>query len=170
MPKNDVIKLAEWSKIKGITLLVDESFVDFTYGFEENSLLNNHILEDYPNLWVMKSISKSYGVPGLRLGIFATSNIELIAKIKKEVSIWNINSFAEFYLQIYGKYEDEYKKACVKFIEERERFFNELKTIPYLRVIPSQANYFLCEVLSKFTSAELTQELILNDVIISNCG
>jgi histidinol-phosphate/aromatic aminotransferase/cobyric acid decarboxylase-like protein len=118
----------------------------------------------------MKSISKSYGVPGLRLGIFATSNIELIAKIKKEVSIWNINSFAEFYLQIYGKYEDEYKKACVKFIEERERFFNELKTIPYLRVIPSQANYFLCEVLSKFTSAELTQELILNDVIISNCG
>jgi histidinol-phosphate/aromatic aminotransferase/cobyric acid decarboxylase-like protein/choline kinase len=170
MPKNDVIKLAEWSKIKGITLLVDESFVDFTYGFEENSLLNNHILEDYPNLWVMKSISKSYGVPGLRLGIFATSNIELIAKIKKEVSIWNINSFAEFYLQIYGQYEDEYKKACVKFIEERERFFNELKTIPYLRVIPSQANYFLCEVLSKFTSAELTQELILNDVIISNCG
>ncbi|HRT14251.1 MAG TPA: aminotransferase class I/II-fold pyridoxal phosphate-dependent enzyme [Bacteroidales bacterium] len=170
MPKNDVIKLAEWSKIKGITLLVDESFVDFTYGFEENSLLNNHILEDYPNLWVMKSISKSYGVPGLRLGIFATSNIELIAKIKKEVSIWNINSFAEFYLQIYGKYEDEYKKACVKFIEERERFFNELKTIPYLRVIPSQANYFLCEVISKFTSAELTQKLILNDVIISNCG
>jgi histidinol-phosphate/aromatic aminotransferase/cobyric acid decarboxylase-like protein len=119
---------------------------------------------------VMKSISKSYGVPGLRLGVFATSNTELIAKLKKEVSIWNINSFAEFYLQIYGKYEKDYFRACEKFIEERDIFYNELCEIPYLYVIPSQANYFLCEVIDKYTSAELTQKLIEHDIIISNCG
>lgn len=170
MPKADVLRLAEWCAERNIRLVVDESFVDFTYGFERNSLLHDDILERFPKMAVMKSISKSYGVPGLRLGVFATADTELITRMKKEVSIWNINSFAEFYLQIYGKYEKEYKKACDKFIEEREMFYDELKTITFLRVIPSQANYFLCEVVGRYTSAELTQKLIENDVIISNCG
>lgn len=170
MPKNDVLQLAEWCAIKGIRLLVDESFVDFTYGAVDNSLLCMMILTAYPHMMVMKSISKSYGVPGLRLGILATADIDLIVRMKKEVSIWNINSFAEFYLQIYGKYEKDYIKACAKFIAERETFYTELQSIPYLRVIPSQANYFLCEVIAKYTSSELTQKLIENDVIVSNCG
>lgn len=170
MPTTDVLRLAEWCAAKEIRLLVDESFVDFTYGGVGNSLLHDGILAAYPHMMVMKSISKSYGVPGLRLGVFATSDAGLIAKMKKEVSIWNINSFAEFYLQIYGKYEKDYVKACAKFIAERETFYAELQTIPYLRVIPSQANYFLCEVTGKYTSAELTQKLIENDVIVSNCG
>ena len=170
MPKNDVLQLAEWCAIKGIRLLVDESFVDFTYGAVDNSLLYDDILTAYPHMMVMKSISKSYGVPGLRLGILATAGIYLIVRMKKEVSIWNINSFAEFYLQIYGKYEKDYIKACAKFIAERETFYTELQSIPYLRVIPSQANYFLCEVIAKYTSSELTQKLIENDVIVSNCG
>ena len=170
MPKNDVLQLAEWCAIKGIRLLVDESFVDFTYGAVDNSLLYDDILTAYPHMMVIKSISKSYGVPGLRLGILATADIDLIVRMKKEVSIWNINSFAEFYLQIYGKYEKDYIKACAKFIAERETFYTELQSIPYLRVIPSQANYFLCEVIAKYTSSELTQKLIENDVIVSNCG
>ena len=168
--KQDVLRLASWCKDMNIRLLVDESFVDFTIGYTDNSLLHNDILMQYPSMMVIKSISKSYGVPGLRLGIFASADIDLIARIKKEVSIWNINSFAEFYMQIYGKYENDYAKACQKFVAEREIFYGELDQIPYLHVIPSQANYFLCEVIEKYTSAELTQKLIEHDVIISNCG
>lgn len=67
--------------------------------------------------------------------------------MKKEVSIWNINSFAEFFMQIYNKHEDDYKKACKKFVAERARFLSDLQRVPFLRVMPSQANYFLCEVL-----------------------
>ena len=74
------------------------------------------MLADNPHLVVIKSISKSYGVPGLRLGMAATSDMELINKMRKDVSIWNINSFAEFYMQIYGKYEKDYQKACRDFI------------------------------------------------------
>lgn len=170
IPKSDVLKLASWCGSRGVRLLVDESFVDFTEGGASNSLLDNDILISNPHMMVMKSISKSYGVPGLRLGVFASSDSELIGRIKKEVPIWNINSFAEYYMQIYGKYEKDYHKACGKFIAEREIFYRELQSIPYLRVIPSQANYFLCEVTDRFTSAELTQKLIENDVIISNCG
>lgn len=167
---DNVIMLAAWCKEKGISLLVDESFVDFTDGFENNSLLHNDILESYPNLSVMKSISKSYGVPGMRLGVFATADKETIARMKKDVAIWNINSFGEFYMQIYGKYEKDYNKACHKFIAERERFYSLLQQIPYLHVMPSQANYFLCEVTDRFTSKELTQILLDHDVLISNCG
>lgn len=170
IPTADVLQLADWCAQRKIHLIVDESFVDFTYGYENNSLLHDEILEKYPTMMVMKSISKSYGVPGLRLGIFASANKELIAKIKKEVSIWNINSFGEFYMQIFGKYEKDYKNACAEFIKEREHFYKELDTIPFLHVMPSQANYFLCEVTSRYTSAELTQKLIDANVIISNCG
>lgn len=170
IPKADVIRLAAWCAENDIRLIVDESFVDFTDGYEANSLLHNDLLERFPTMMVMKSISKSYGVPGLRLGVFVTADKAMIADLKKDVSIWNINSFGEFYMQIFGKYEDDYKKACIKFVKEREIFKAELDTIPFLHVIPSQANYFLCEVTDRYTSAELTQKLIDRDVLISNCG
>ncbi len=170
IPKADVLRIADWCQEHDIRLIVDESFVDFTYGYENNSLLHNDILHKYPSMMVMKSISKSYGVPGLRLGVLASSDEGLVARIKKDISIWNINSFGEFYMQIFGKYEKDYIKACGKFIAERELFHEELLTIPYLRVIPSQANYFLCEVTAKYTSAELTQKLIERDVLVSDCG
>lgn len=106
----------------------------------------------------------------MRLGVLASANRELIARMKKEVSIWNINSFCEFYMQIFGKYEADYRQACRQFANERKIFYRELQQIPYLRVMPSQANFFLCEVTSRFTSAQLTQCLIEHDVLISNCG
>lgn len=171
IPVSDLRSLINWAHERGITLIVDESFVDFTDGFENNSLLHNSILENHNNLVVVKSISKSYGVPGLRLGILASGDKELIARMKKEVAIWNINSFAEFYMQIYGKYEKDYTVACHRFIKERNIFFEELKAVSYLRVIPSQANYFLCEVTDKYTATELTQLLLQRyNILIKDCG
>lgn len=171
IPKNDVLGLVKWAAERNIRMIVDESFVDFTDNHKDNSLLHNDILESNPNLMVMKSISKSYGVPGLRLGVFATSDKEIIAKMKKDVAIWNINSFAEYYMQIFAKYEKDYQKACDKFIEERNLFINELRQIPFLRVIDSQANYFLCEVKNKYTSTELTRVLLEKaDILIKDCS
>lgn len=169
--KDDVLLLAEWARKKGIRLVVDESFVDFSDGSVENSLLCNAILERYPNLVIVKSISKSYGVPGLRLGVLASSDEQLISFIKKDVAIWNINSFAEFYMQIFNKYELDYQKACLEFIAERNRFFTELQSIKYLRVIPSQANFFLCEVISTYSSFELAKILLdRHNIIIKDCS
>ena len=160
IPKDEVLSLADWCAQRGIRLLVDESFVDFADNGLNNSLLNDEILEQYPELLVMKSISKSYGVPGLRLGVLAGADTALLDKMKKDVAIWNINSFAEFYMQIFNKYESFYKSACEKFIAERNRFAERLSSIPYLRVIPSQANYFLCQVTDRYTSRQLTEKLL----------
>lgn len=166
----DVLRLLAWAEDRGIRLVVDESFVDFSEGYEKNTLLRNDILANHPQLVVMKSISKSYGVPGLRLGILASGDEALIEWMKKDVAIWNINSFAEFYMQIFGKYENDYRRACEKFIQERNRFFAALQAIPFLRVIPSQANYFLCEVKAPYTSAELTHCLLRKNILIKDCS
>ena len=155
IPKDDVLRLAAWCEQRNIRLVVDESFVDFSVDYKNNSLLSDRILEAYPHMAVMKSISKSFGVPGLRLGILCSADKELIACIKKEVSIWNLNSFAEFFMQIYNKHEKDYLKACDKFLAERDDFEKGLRTIPYLRVMPTQANYFLCEVLPPYTAKEI---------------
>lgn len=171
IPKADVVRLAAWCKERNIQLVVDESFVDFSDDFLHNSLLYDETLEAYPNLLVMKSISKSYGVPGLRLGILATSQRETIARIKQDVSIWNINSFAEFFMQIYNKYQAQYEKACQQFIDERNRFALRLKEIHFLRVLPTQANYFCCEVKPPYTAAELTKLLLARfDIMIKDCN
>ena len=146
IPYADLLSLVEWTGEHDIRLVVDESFVDFSVGYERNTLLRNDILSRYPHLVVMKSISKSYGVPGLRLGVLASADSSLIDWMRQDVAIWNINSFAEFYMQIFGKYENDYKLASRLFVEERTRFQQELAAIPWLRVIPSQANYFLCEL------------------------
>lgn len=171
IPPKDLLFLATWTKSKNVLFIVDESFVDFAENSVGNTLLNNEILESFSNLVVLKSISKSYGVPGLRLGVIATSNIQLISQMKKNVSIWNINSFAEFYMQIFGKYENDYEKACIKFQNERQRFFQELQTIQFLRIIPSQANYFLCEVIDEYSSKELTEILLEKyNILIKDCS
>lgn len=171
IPKPDVLKLAQWCEERNIRLVVDESFVDFSDNFAENSLLEDDILENNRNLVVVKSISKSYGVPGLRLGIMATADVPLINYIKKDVSIWNINSFAEFYMQIFGKYQSDYTDACNKFIAERRRFEKELQTIPFLEVMPTQANYFFCRIKDKYTAYELTRILLDKfQIMIKDCN
>ena len=162
--------MVQWTKEKGLQFIVDESFVDFANVKGQFSLFDNDILSANQHLIVVKSISKSYGVPGLRLGVLASGNINTIAKLKKQVAIWNINSFGEFYLQIYEKYHKDYDKACEQFREERELFYKELKTIPFLKVYPSQANYFLCKVTDRFTSHELALELLKNSILIKDCG
>lgn len=171
IPYKDVLRLASWCRNEGIRLVVDESFVDFSTEFPKNTLLCNDVLEQFPDMIVVKSISKSYGVPGLRLGIMASADKELISYVKKDVSIWNLNSFAEFFMQIYTKHEADYIKAAEKFRKEREVFRQELKSVPFLRVFDSESNYFLCEVLPPYESYALAVRLLNeHNILIKDCS
>ena len=168
IPYADCLRLAQWCEERNIVFVLDESFIDFST--EHPTFFNNELLERYNHLVVIKSISKSYGVPGLRLGLLATSNYLLMTNLRRSVSIWNINSFAEFFLQILGKYERSYAQAMDDFRAERERFVAELQTIDYLRVIPSEANYLLCEVLPPHTPRELAINLLKqHNILIKDC-
>lgn len=168
IPKNELLRLVEWTKEEEIRLLIDESFVDFAEE-ENNTMIQTEILNSNPNLYVMKSISKSYGVPGLRLGVLASGDTQLIEALKKDVSIWNINSFAEFYMQIEEKYKNDYALAIKQFRNERKKFESDLREIKGLRIIPSQANYIMAEITNGITAAELTRKLIVkHNILIKN--
>lgn len=172
MPVKDLIMLINWARSQSIKLIVDESFVDFADTDTPNdlstlTLIKECILSLYSNLYVIKSISKSYGIPGARLGILASNDSETIDALKKTVSIWNINSFGEFFLQIKEKYDKDYAKALIKLRAEREYMFQELTKISFLTVYPSQANYVMCEVHS-ISATELCYKLLRKNIFIKN--
>lgn len=160
IPKAELLRLIEWSKAKSIRLVIDESFADFA-DEEDNTLIDQEILESNPHLFVMKSISKSYGVPGIRLGVLASGDESTIAKMKKDVAIWNINSFGEFYMQIEEKYKKDYAEALLKIKAERARFQDELTKVKGIRVIPSQANYVMVELNEGLSAMDLLKRLLL---------
>ena len=166
--KMDLLKLITWTGKQGIKLLIDESFVDFAEE-EDSTIIEQEILNKNKHLYVMKSISKSYGVPGLRLGVLASGDTDTIAKMKKDVAIWNINSFAEFYMQIEEKYKKDYAEALGHFKKERARYIAELAKIEGLRVIPSQANYVMAEIIAEVSAKELNRQLIVKyNILIKN--
>lgn len=167
LPHDELLELLDWCKSRDTKLILDESFVDFA-DEPDSSLIKTNILHQYPNLIVIKSISKSHGVPGLRLGLLATSDSELMQQIRASLPIWNINSFAEFYLQILEKYRKDFELALDKFRAERGTFAAELVKIPDLNVFPSQANYFIIQ-LRNITASELAERLLVDyDIFIKD--
>ncbi len=165
IPQRDVLKFAEWCKNNNIKLILDESFTDFAD--EENAtLIDEEILGAYNNLIVIKSVSKSHGVPGVRLGIMVSADENLISVMKKEVGRWNINSLGEFYLQIEEKYHKDYQKAILLFKEERSRFISALESINNLRIIPTQSNNVMIEITGDMTARDLARKLLTENILI----
>ena len=157
---DDMIKIIQKCKYQDKKIVVDESFIDFASKEEKYTLIDNEILERFNNLIVIKSISKSYGIPGLRLGVIACGNRIEIANIKESLPIWNINSFAEYFLQVMDLYKSEYDYACIKIAIEREEFSNKLRRFEFLEIYESQANYILCKVEKPYTSKKICVDLL----------
>ncbi len=169
IPKKQVLELVGYMKEKGKQLILDESFVDFSTENDENTLIEKEIVAKYPNLIIVKSISKSYGVPGIRLGVVVSSDTALLGAMKEKLPVWNINSYGEFFLQIYGKYEKDYHKAAKQIAKERDRLYKELQKVSFLEPIYSQANYFLCKV-KGITATELTKIMMKKyNVLLKDC-
>lgn len=164
---NDIIPIIEKCEKEGKIIIFDESFIDFADKDDRYTLISNDILSKYRNLVVVKSISKSYGVPGIRLGILASGNTELVSKIRSLVSVWNINSYGEYFLQIANLYKNDYFESCNKIGEERKKFISELSNIDGIDVYDSQANYILCN-LGNNDSTLVAANLLENDIFIKD--
>ena len=157
--KDDILDLISFAKENGKGLIVDESFADFAVSERRYTLFDDELIKNNPQLVVIKSISKSFGVPGLRLGLLASSNTELLVDLKQEMQVWNINSFGEYYLQIYQLYAKDYKKACDQIAIERAHLIEELKKLNVKKVYDSEANYVMVD-LGAQSSLELTIRLL----------
>lgn len=160
MFKKDVEKLIRWTNENRILLIIDESFIDLVDIEHNSSLLVQEVIEEYPNLIIIKDISSLYGIPGLGVGVLASGNVNLVETIKTRFPLYNINSFSEFYLQIFEKYALDYDIGINKFKNSRKNFIKNLKKVKNLSVVPSQSYFVLCEVAGKIKSTELTSKLL----------
>lgn len=167
----DLLALAHHMGQEGKRLILDESFVDFAEPEHCASLLRQDVLEAHPHLVIVKSISKSYGVPGCRLGVLATADAELLARIQAHAPVWNVNSFGEYFLQIIGKYNAAYETACRQIRAERSRFHRLLSAVPNVRVVPSHANFFLCELGGPILTIELAERMLRDHaILVKDCS
>ncbi|MBX7491485.1 aminotransferase class I/II-fold pyridoxal phosphate-dependent enzyme [Helicobacter turcicus] len=171
LPKEDIEEILNWTKARNINVVLDESFIDFADEKHYYTFLTEEKLALYPNLILIKSISKSYGVAGIRLGILASSNATILKEIQDKCSIWNINSIAEYFLQAIVKYKKEYKKSCERLVKTRKIFVKELKEIEQIKVFDSQSNYVLCSIKDERISVEeLAIFCLKNNFLIKDCS
>ncbi len=168
LKKEELLELLDICQASNTRCVIDESFIDFAEPELRYSLLDDELLEKYPQLIVIKSISKSYGVPGLRLGLIAAADTAFLERFKALMPIWNINSFAEYYLQIFTLYAASYTESCDRIAEQRNILLSELGKIPFLKPYPSQANYILCRC-DGISSKDLANRLLRdNDLLIKD--
>ena len=172
IPFNELNNVIRWCQEEGKNIIIDESFVDFAdidskTKIDEISIIKDPILNKYRNLIVIKSLSKSYGIPGVRLGVLATGNEDIINEIKEDISIWNINSFAEFSLQIMEKYYKDYLNSISKIRKCRSILMKKLAEIEYIKPYESNANYIMCK-LNGVSSKELCCRLLKRNIFVKD--
>jgi histidinol-phosphate/aromatic aminotransferase/cobyric acid decarboxylase-like protein len=151
-------------------LIVDESFIDFARNSEEESLENE--IEKYPNLVIFKSMSKAYGICGIRIGYMLTANVGFLDQVRQGLHIWNINGFAEEFLRLAPQYKQKFKRSCRKVMEDRDQFYQELQTIPGMIVYRPDANFVFCRLPGHSLSAPTVTEKLFKDhnIYIKHCA
>lgn len=142
-------------------VVIDESFIDFP-GSKEFSV--GSLVNDFSKLIIIRSIGKEYGVPGIRLGYAYTANMAFHQIARTYLPIWNVNSLAEWFLENFPNYKEEYEDSLKKLRKEQEKLFAELQAIPFLETYSSHANFFLCRV--KGDSSNLTKQLFEKNKIL----
>ena len=147
-----------------VTIVVDESYLPFLH---QPSLAAKTCLA---NLLVLCSVSKIYGIPGLRLG-FLVAHPRSLAPFSRQMRPWAVNRLA----QLAGEYlfasADGYVAQVRDYLTtERPRVERELATISAIRVIPAQTNFLLCQLSCGLTAEELAARLLESRIMIRNCA
>ena len=169
VPKPELIRLLKILGDHNCMLIVDESFIDFAENGESDSLEND--VGDFQNLVIIKSMSKAYGICGIRLGYLLTANTNFRAQVQQGLHIWNINGFAEEFLRQAPKYKQQFKQSCEKVREDRDEFYTLLTRIPEMEVFKPAANYIFCRLPDNGPAApEVTERLFIeHNIYIKHC-
>jgi len=124
--------------------IVDESFIEFSDQKSIRFLLEEESLE---NIIIIKSLSKSLGVPGIRIGYVFSYNKTIIKKIEGYIPIWNINSLAEFFMEILLKHRTSLNVSYIQTIKDREEFIEQINNLNYdAKAYSSGGNFFVVKL------------------------
>lgn len=156
-----------------VTAVVDESFIHFA--FEDLNLDIRSVIshcEEFPNLIVVKSMSKDFGVAGIRAG-YAVMHPDRVAGLLRNGFLWNSNGLAEYFFRLYTR-EDflaQYDIVRKQYILETQLFYRQLEKVKGLHVYPSMANFALVELVDGTTADELMQHLLVrHGVYVRTCS
>lgn len=164
-------RLTDWicdsaAEFANTLFIIDEVFIDFC---EEESL--KRFLDRMQNLVIIRSLTKFYGLPGLRIG-YLLANPAIASRVRRHLPPWSVNTLA----QTAGAYcftKDRYRRRTLELVgKERKRLSGELSAIPGLEVFPGRANYLLVRLAPALPAASaLKREVFHADrILIRDCG
>jgi len=165
LQKKDVVEMAKECSRSSAVLVVDEAFMDFA----ENESVKREAAH-LDNLIVIRSMTKFFGMAGLRLG-YIISNKKLVKRFEDFKPPWSVNTLA-IIAGIESLQDADFIMATTRwFEEEREFLYNGLNAIAGLKAYPSSANYFLVKILQKDISSATLQAALLNEgILIRDCS
>lgn len=169
VPKNELLRLTQKLAPHKCMLIVDESFIDFSKNGDDETLENE--IGNHENLTIFKSMSKAYGICGIRIGYMLTANADFLAKVRQGLHIWNINGFAEEFLRLAPEYKQQFRESCAQVMADRDLLSQQLESIPEMKVYPPDANYIFCRLPNySMSGPEVTKKLFIeNNIYIKHC-
>jgi histidinol-phosphate/aromatic aminotransferase/cobyric acid decarboxylase-like protein len=149
-------------------IVVDESFIDFA-GDPIPSLLP--VADRFHNLLIVRSMSKHYGVPGLRLGFCYSRNRSLLQRLRRLAPTWHLNILAEYFLTLLSSTDAAYRESLKRVSADARRLQDELSTIPGLFVYPTGSNFVLIRIEGEMTAADLQGHLLADHLMyVRDCS
>jgi len=154
-------------------IIIDESFIHFAYeDVDMFQVSNEELIQNYPNLVIVKSMSKDFGVAGLRAGygIMASNKIE---QLLKTGYLWNISGLTDYFFRLYSsrEFQKQYDVVRKKYIMNTLMFLSEIRSVHSITVYPSKANFALVEIPEGFNSFDFTMDLLIDHgVYVRDCG
>lgn len=169
VPRSDLVRLAKKLANHDCMLIVDESFIDFVQDPDQTTL--EHEIGRYPNMAIFKSMSKAYGICGLRIGYMLTANSVFAEAVRKGIHIWNINGFAEEFLRLLPDYRQAFVESCKQVRTDRDNLYKNLGAVPELTVYKPDANFVFCRLPDYAQSApDVTCRLFIKyNMYIKHC-
>lgn len=149
-------------------LIIDETFMEFVEKEEKYSLVK--YIENNPNIFIIKAVTKFFGLPGLRLGYGVCSNEKLLENMYKIKEPWSINTFADVLSNYLFKEEEYIKESKEYFIKERNFMLKNLNEIKEIKAYKTDTNFILIKLKNK-TAKELKEELFIKgDILIRDAS
>ncbi len=170
--KADLIKiLKELSFVENI--IIDESFIHFAFEDEFYSEVTlSKLVNEYNNLYIVKSMSKDFGIAGIRAG-YAIMDEKKVNQLLKNGYLWNSNGLAEHFFRLYSQKEfiANYQFARKRYIEETQKFIIDVSKVANIKVYPSSANFVLIELPEEISSELITSILLIrHGIYVRNCA
>lgn len=168
MPAKQIEYVLQAARQQGITVVVDESFMDFIVDHQLYSCRT--LLGQYDNLVIIHSLTKFYAIPGLRLG-FALAHPDLTARLHAAKDPWNVNLLAQAAGVAALAAADYQSKSRETVAAEKDRLYAELQTVPGVKPFMPSVNYLLLDIrASRRTAPQLRQAMAEHNILIRDCS